>query len=494
MKLGELVAGLPEAMVEVGAGTEVAGLAYDSRGVSAGDLFICIRGFVHDGHRFIPEAVARGAVAFLVDRPGLVPAGYGEVRVSDTRRAAPGVASRFFGDPSRELRLVGITGTNGKTTTAFLARQVLGRRGRVGLIGTVHNVIGDRVLPVTHTTPEAVDLQRLFRRMREAGDTHAVMEVSSHALSLHRADGCVFDVGVFTNLTRDHLDFHGDFTGYQAAKGRLFEMIGDGPSPAGRKGAVINGDDPSAGGIISRCRVPVLTYAVEGEGDLVAHDVRMGLDGSSFQVRYEERSTPVRLRLAGRFNVYNALAAFGVGVLEGMVAEEIASALEEVAGVPGRFELVPGDQPFAVVVDYAHTPDGLDNVLRAARQVARGRVIVAFGCGGDRDRAKRPAMGEIAARLADEVIVTTDNPRGEDPAAIAAEVVEGVRRVAGVRHRVVLDREEAVRAAVDDAEEGDVVIIAGKGHETYQIFRDRTVPFDDREAARRALAAKVGGV
>ncbi len=488
MRLADLVEGIEGAHILRGAEVEVAGLAYDSRVVRPGDLFLCVPGFRFDGHDFIPEAVARGAVACLVERPGLVPEALGEALVPRVRQAAPAVARRFFGDPSRELRLVGVTGTNGKTTTTHLVRQVLARRGRVGLIGTVRNVVGGREEPVERTTPEAVDLQRLFRRMRQAGDTHCVMEVSSHALALHRVDGCAFDVAVFTNLTPEHLDFHGDLRSYLEAKARLFELLGEGDrGPKGPKGAVLNADDPASAEIARRCRVPIVTYGLEGTRDLSAADVRVGLQGTSFVVRHPWGETPVRLRLAGRFNVYNALAAFAVGLVEGLPPEEVAAALGEVSGVPGRFELVDRGQPFAVIVDYAHTPDGLENVLQAARQLASGRVIVAFGCGGDRDRSKRPAMGEIAARLADQVFITTDNPRSEDPAAIAREIEAGVLRHPERPYKVVLDREAAILEAVAAARVGDAVVIAGKGHEQHQIFRDRSVPFDDREVAARAL-------
>ncbi len=492
LRLGDLIDGLEGASLSGNPDIEVSGLAYDSRRVRPGDLFLCIPGFVHDGHDFIPEALARGAVACLVERWDRVPEGVAAARVPAARPAAARLAARFYGFPTRELRLIGVTGTNGKTTTTFLIREILARRGGVGLVGTVHNVVGGEVLPVEHTTPEAVDLQALFRQMAGRGDRAAVMEVSSHALALHRVDGCEFDVGVFTNITRDHLDFHRDFGRYLSAKARLFRMLGRGaegpPAKEGAKGAVVNADDPSARVIVDACRVPVLTYAVDERADVMATGIDVRLDGASFTVHSPRGRHRVRLRLTGRFNVYNALAAFGAGLVEGADPDEMVAALESVAGVPGRFERVTGVQDFAVIVDYAHTPDGLENVLQAARRGARGRGIAVFGCGGDRDRTKRPIMGEIAARLADLVFITSDNPRSEDPAAIAAEVEAGARRVPGASCRTVLDREEAIGEAIAEARGGDVVLIAGKGHETYQKFRDRTVPFDDREVAGRWLS------
>lgn len=489
MTLAELCAGVPGATITGDAGCEIAGLRYDSRAVEPGDLFMCFRGFVHDGHDFIPEALGRGARALMVDRPERVPPGVPAVVVPDTRRAAGPVASRFYGDPSARLHLVGVTGTNGKTTTTFLIRAVLSLRGPVGLVGTVHNVVGGEVRPVRHTTPEAVDLQSLLHAMAARGDHAAVMEVSSHALALHRVDGCRFDIGVFTNLTQDHLDFHGDLEGYREAKARLFEMLGE--EAGGGKGwpraAVINADDPSGREMARRCRVPVITYGLAGGADVSARDIRLRLDGAAFRVVHPGGETPVELRLTGQFNVYNALAAFAVGLVEGFEPAAIAAALAGVPGVPGRFELVPGRQEFAVIVDYAHTPDGLENVLRAVRELSRGKVITVFGCGGDRDRGKRPLMGQVAARLSDMVIITSDNPRSEEPAAIAREIEAGVRQVPGRPFLSILSREAAIRQAIAAAGPGDVVLIAGKGHERYQIFRDSVVPFDDRQVASQAL-------
>ncbi len=489
MELGQLCAGIAGAMVRGNARCQVSGLSYDSRAVRPGDLFMCFRGFVHDGHDFIPEALGRGARALMVDRPERLPPGVDGVVVPDTRRAAGPVASRFYGDPSARLHVVGVTGTNGKTTTTFLIRSVLGLRGSVGLVGTVQNVVGGEILPVRHTTPEAVDLQGLLHSMLSRGDYAAVMEVSSHALALHRVDGCRFDIGVFTNLTQDHLDFHGDLKSYMEAKARLFELLGEGGEgvKGWPRGAVINADDPFGREMAARCRVPVITYGLVNGADVTATDVHLRLDGAAFRVVHPGGETRVELQLTGQFNVYNALAAFSVGLLEGIEPAAIAAALGGVAGVPGRFELVPGRQGFAVIVDYAHTPDGLENILRAVREFSRGKVITVFGCGGDRDRGKRPLMGQVAARLSDLVIITSDNPRGEEPAVIAREIEAGVRQVPGKPYRSILNRETAIREAIAAAGAGDVVVIAGKGHERYQIFRDRVVPFDDRQVASRVL-------
>lgn len=495
-RLADLVDGLDGARL-LGGEALVTGLAYDSRKVRPGDLFLCVRGFRVDGHAFAPEAVARGAAAVVAERVEAVPPGVPAVLVPDTRRAMGPLAARFHGHPSRSLGLVGVTGTNGKTTTAFLVRAVLGRLGPVGLIGTVRNVVGGRDEEVLHTTPEAVDLQCLLHRMALAGDRWAAMEVSSHALALHRVAGCEFDAAVFTNLTRDHLDFHGTMEAYRDAKATLFRLLGREPGRAKGLplGAVLNADDPAWETMAAATSAPVVTYGLAA-GDLRATDLTLTPDGTRFTARWGDGfpglppgEREARVRLPGRHNVYNALAALAVGLLAGAPPDEAVAALIEVEGVPGRLERVPGPQPFTVLVDYAHTPDGLENVLRAVRSFAPGRVLVVFGCGGDRDRTKRPLMGAIAARLADAVYITSDNPRSEDPAAIAAEVMAGARSEAppGKEPRLVLDRAEAIREAVAEARPGDVVLIAGKGHEAVQIFRDRVVPFCDAEVAALAL-------
>ncbi|MBX6378469.1 MAG: UDP-N-acetylmuramoyl-L-alanyl-D-glutamate--2,6-diaminopimelate ligase, partial [Clostridia bacterium] len=461
MEFAALVAGVAERVVgEVGC--EVTGLAYDSRRVRPGDAFLAIRGFHLDGHDFIADALARGAVACVVEDPTRLPAGVPAAVVRDGRRAAATIACRFFGDPTRHLTLVGVTGTNGKTTTAWLTRAALLASTATGLVGTVENVVGGRSRPVERTTPEAVDLQALFREMVDAGDGAAVMEVSSHALALHRVDGCHFDAAVFTNLTQDHLDFHGTLEAYREAKARLFAML-----PPDARGAVLNADDPSWRAMAEVCRAPVLTYALEADADLRAEDVSLTPEGAVFAAVHGGERVPVRLHLPGRYNVANALAAMGAALVCGVPLERAAAALASVPGVPGRLERVSRSDSVTVLVDYAHTPDGLEKVLNAVREFTRGRLVVVFGCGGDRDRGKRPIMGEIAARLADRVYITSDNPRSEEPEAIVKEVEAGVRGVPGASWVVEVDRGRAIAAAIAEARPGDVVLIAGKGHETY---------------------------
>ncbi|HYJ00187.1 MAG TPA: UDP-N-acetylmuramoyl-L-alanyl-D-glutamate--2,6-diaminopimelate ligase [Thermoleophilaceae bacterium] len=455
---------------------EITGLAYSSRSVSPGALFFCVPGFKSDGHDFAADAVERGAVALVCERSlGL---GVPEVVVDDVRAAMGPAAARFHGDPTGRLRVVGITGTNGKTTTAFLVRDILEAAGvRTGLLGTVKQVVGGIDEPVEHTTPEAIDLQATFRRMVEAGDEACVMEVSSHALELRRAEGIRFACRVFTNLTQDHLDFHDDMEAYYLAKRRLFE----GPGPA-----VVNLDDPYGRRLAADLEDPI-TYAVDAEAAYRARDVRFDVSGASFRADTPDGPLELRTRLPGLFNVSNALAALAVARALGAEAGTAAAALSTAGRVPGRLEPIEEGQGFGVFVDFAHTPDSLDNVLRAARELTEGRLHVVFGAGGDRDRAKRPLMGEAAASRADRVIVTSDNPRSEDPEAIVAEVMEGT----GPDVDREPDRRRAIALAIETAGAGDVVVIAGKGHEQGQEFEGgRKEPFDDREVAREALRSR----
>ncbi len=482
MRLDEVMA----SDVPGAAAVQVVALAYDSRRVRPGTLFFCVPGFTSDGHDHAPDAVSRGACALVVERP--LDLGVPEVLVDSVRTAMGPAAARFFGDPTRRLAVVGVTGTNGKTTTAFILRGLLEAVGRrTALLGTVKAVIGGHERPTQRTTPEAIDLQGDFATMLDAGDHGCVMEVSSHALALGRADGVHFAVAVFTNLTQDHLDFHPTMEDYYQAKRRLFA-----PRAAhGPGAAVINVDDPYGRRLAAELPA-ALTFALEHEADFRARDVSMGLDGARFTLDTPEGGAlAVSLSVPGRFNVSNALAALAAAHALGVALEEAVEALATRVSVPGRFEPVDEGQDFAVLVDYAHTPDGLDNVLRAARELARGRVLCVFGAGGDRDRAKRPLMGQIAAGLADVVVVTSDNPRSEDPDAIIADIISGVPGDgADGRASVsaVADRRLAVARAVGHARSGDVLVIAGKGHEQGQeLAGGRTVAFDDVTVARAAL-------
>jgi UDP-N-acetylmuramoyl-L-alanyl-D-glutamate--2,6-diaminopimelate ligase len=453
---------------------EISGLAYSTIDVAPGSLFFCVRGFRADGHDFAPDAIERGAVALVCARPlGL---GVPELIVGDVRQAMGPIASRFFGNPTAQLRVAGITGTNGKTTIAFLTRSILEAAGiRCGLIGTVKYVIGGQEAPAVRTSPEAIDLQRSFRAMLDSGDRACALEVSSHALELGRTAGTEWACRVFTNLTQDHLDFHKTMEDYFLAKRKLF-LDGDAPS-------VLNVDDPYGRRLAERMPDAV-TYAIEGDAEYRADRVRFDAGGSEFRVRGVEVRTP----LPGLFNVSNALAALAACEQMGIPLADGARALASADRVPGRFEPVDEGQRFTVLVDYAHTPDSLENVLRAARELTSGRLHVVFGAGGDRDREKRPLMG-AAVRGADRVIVTSDNPRSEEPSSIIDQVVAGAGE--GVEREA--DRRRAIALAIEDAAPGDVVVIAGKGHEQGQEFEDgRKEPFDDVTVAREALRARLG--
>ena len=456
---------------------EISSLAYSSQSVTPGALFFCVPGFRADGHDFAPTAVERGAVALVCQRPlGL---GVPEVLVPDVRAAMGPAAARFYGDPTAELDVVGITGTNGKTTTAFLVRHLLEAGGRsCGLLGTVKRVVGGVEEEVERTTPEAIDLQATFRRMIDGGDRACAMEVSSHALELGRVGGIRFACRVFTNLTQDHLDFHVTMDAYFEAKRRLFRESGI---------AVVNLDDEYGRRIAGE--IECVTFAVDHEADYRARDVEFDLMGSRFTCQTPAGTLELESPLPGVFNVENVLAAVAVARSLDVPGARIEQALPEFGRVPGRFEPVDEGQEFGVLVDYAHTPDSLENVLRAAREVTRGRLHVVFGAGGDRDRGKRPLMGAAARRLADRVLVTSDNPRNEAPETIIDQVMEG----AGPDAEREVDRRRAIARAVETAERGDVVVIAGKGHEQGQEFENgRKEPFDDVAVARDALRARLG--
>jgi UDP-N-acetylmuramoyl-L-alanyl-D-glutamate--2,6-diaminopimelate ligase len=476
MTLRELIARAGVAAeVDGPEGEEITDLAYDHRRVRPGTVFFCVPGFTRDGHDFAGEALASGATGLIVERA--LHTGAPEALVPSVRASMAPLAAALHGDPTARLQVVGVTGTNGKTTTCFLVRSLLEAAGRqTGLMGTVTSVIGGQEREVTRTTPESVDLQRDFAEMLAGGDVACAMEVSSHALELGRVDAIHWDVALFTNLTQDHLDFHPTMEDYFLAKRRLFE--------ARPRHAVVNVDDPY--GRRLALELPnVVTFGVEHDADYRGTDLRTDFTGTTFTAHTPDGEVELRTPLPGHFNVLNALGAVAAVRALGVPLQEIAAALPNAGRVPGRFEPVDEGQDFAVLVDYAHTPDSLDNVLRAARPLTENRLVCVFGCGGDRDRGKRPQMGEIAARLADEVIVTSDNPRSEDPEAIIGEILAGIPRG---EVEAYVDRREAIDRAIGRAKRGDVVVIAGKGHEQGQEFENgRKVPFDDLEVAREAL-------
>jgi UDP-N-acetylmuramoyl-L-alanyl-D-glutamate--2,6-diaminopimelate ligase len=474
VRLDEL-AGVAGGARIVGDGSvEIGELAYDSRRVGTGTLFFCVPGEKVDGHAFAPAAVEAGAAALVVERE--LELDVAQVVVADARAAMAPLAACFYGDPTGELKIAGITGTNGKTTTAFLLREILESAGvRCGLLGTVKQVVGEIEEEVERTTPEAIDLQGTFRRMLDGGDRACAMEVSSHALVLHRADAIHFDVALFTNLTQDHLDFHADMEDYFRSKRRLFEM--------GLGAAIVNVDDRYGRRLAEEFEC-VTFSPTGGDADLRASDVGLTARGSEFTI--DPQGIAVETRLPGHFNVANALGAFASAIALGVDPAVATAALSEASPPPGRFEPIDEGQPFSVLVDYAHTPDSLENVLRAARRLGEGRVIAVFGAGGDRDRGKRPQMGRAGADLSDLAIVTSDNPRSEDPAAIVAEILTGIEDRGGVVEEV--DRRAAIALALSRAEPGDTVVIAGKGHEQGQEFKDgHKLPFDDRDVAREEL-------
>ena len=471
MQLDQLIAALAPTDVLGRASVEIADLAYDARAVGPGSLFFCVPGTRADGHEFAPAALGNGAVALVVERPLELDAP--QLVVPSARAAMAVGADEFFGRPTEELQVAGVTGTNGKTTTAFLLYAILAAAGRrPGLLGTIESRVGGERRPAVRTTPEAIDLQREFREMLDAGDRSAAVEATSHGSALGRLDRVRFSVLVFTNLTQDHLDFHGTLEAYFDAKRRLFTEA--------RPPAAVNIGDAHGRRLADelRGRNELLTFGLADDADIRADELELGARGARFTAAGIELDT----RLRGRFNVENVLGAVAAAKLLEIPDDAIAYGVKELRGVPGRFEAVDEGQPFAVLVDYAHTPDSLENVLRTARDLAQNRVLCVFGCGGDRDRGKRPLMGRIATELADVAIVTSDNPRSERPEAIIDEILAGAADA-----EVEPDRRKAIARAIGEAAEGDVVVIAGKGHEQGQQFADGTIPFDDREVAREAL-------
>jgi len=467
----------------------VSGVAYDSRSVQPGHVFVALRGRHADGTTFARQAIDRGAIAVVSEQPAPEGVNVPWAIVDDARLALAVIAIAFYRDPSREMQVVGITGTNGKTTTAYLLASIFEAAGiRCGLLGTVAYRVGDVVRDATRTTPEAPDVQALLREMVGQRCGACAMEVSSHALSLRRVDGMTFAAAVFTNLTRDHLDFHAGMDDYFRAKRRLFEMLPrDAPS-------LVNLDDPRGTALLEAGGRPI-TYAIGRAADITPGPLSFSLDGLTFDVRTPRGTLQVRSRLVGRPNVYNILAAVSTATALDLPFDAIERGVRSLEGVPGRFEVVSGARDeVTVVVDYAHTDDALRNLLETARPLARGRLLTVFGCGGDRDRTKRPLMGAVAGRLSDLIVITSDNPRNEDPNRIIEEIQRGItadtKKDAGQRLLTIVDRRAAITKAVELARPGDLVLIAGKGHEKYQVIGDRVLPFDDAAVAREALSRR----
>ena len=489
VRLATLLRGLapkfPVTRSAAGDDIEISSVTYDSRKVSPGGMFVAIRGEKTDGNKFVFDAIARGAVAIASDQPGPagLPADFPWIEFADGRKALAGIAANYFGHPADALKLVGVTGTNGKTTTSYLVDSILQAANyQVGLLGTIAYRLVRETRPASNTTPESLDLQRLLSEVVRAGGTHAVLEASSHALAMDRLWGCRFAVAIFTNLTRDHLDYHKTFDDYFAAKQRLFEGTGAAPPQVG----VINRDD-AYGRRLTGLAGRTLTYGLEPGADITTRKPASSFSGIDFRAETPIGQIDIRSALVGKINVYNILAAIGAGVALEVSLENIAAGIAQLSSVPGRFERIDLGQPFQVIVDYAHTDDALRNLLVTARELnPEGRIITLFGCGGDRDRAKRPLMGEAAGRASDVVVLTSDNPRSEDPLLIINDAIVGVQRT-NAKFLVEPDRERAIELALDQARPGDTVLLAGKGHETSQILRDRTIDFDDRELARRIL-------
>ena len=482
MKLRDILAGIEIQSATVSLDMEISDIAYDSRSVQPGWLFVAVTGYASDGHRFIPMAMEKGAAAVLCERvpEGDIPC----VQVENTRLALALASANFFGCPARRMKFIGVTGTNGKTTTTYLLKTVLERTvgAKVGLVGTIQNMIGDRVIETERTTPESYELQKLFYEMAEAGCTHVVMEVSSHALVLDRVAGIHFDVGMFTNLTQDHLDFHKTMDAYREAKAMLFRMCDVG---------VYNMDDEASEKLMVEATCRALTYGQHHPADLMALDAVLHSDSVSFTAKYGDASADIRLGIPGGFTVYNALCVLGAALALGIELQPAAEALATAHGVKGRVEVVPTPgTDYTVLIDYAHTPDSLENVLTSVRGFCKGRVISVFGCGGDRDNTKRPIMGEIGARLSDIAVVTSDNPRTEDPHQIILQILAGIP---DQRNCVVEEnRRKAIRKAMELAEKDDIIVLCGKGHETYQILGTEKTHLDEREEVASALQEQKG--
>ncbi|MFD0692751.1 UDP-N-acetylmuramoyl-L-alanyl-D-glutamate--2,6-diaminopimelate ligase [Paenibacillus sp. GCM10027628] len=493
MKLKELASALLITHIQGESDTEITGIEADSRRVKQGDLFLCIPGLAVDGHDFAPRAVESGASALVVERVLDLPVP--QLVVKDARYAMAVLSAHFYGYPSEKMKIIGITGTNGKTTSTYLIEKILRDQGfTTGLMGTIQMKIGDTYTDMERTTQEALDLQRSFNQMKEAGTDYCVMEVSSHALELGRVKGIHFRSGIFTNLSQDHLDYHKTMDAYQSAKGLLFSRLGNGFSgdPQKRQYAILNADDPASEAFEKLTAAQVITYGIDNECDVRAKDIRITAQGTEFRLVSFAGEAQFRMKLVGKFNVYNTLGAIASTLAEGVALEQIRNSLESVAVVDGRMEVVNEGQDFLVLVDYAHTPDGLENALSTIRDFAEGKIYTVFGCGGDRDRKKRPLMGKVTAKYSDYLYVTSDNPRTEQPDAILQDIVPGIEEAGfpSEKFRLIVDRKQAIQKAIEEAGPGDVVLIAGKGHETYQDIMGVKHDFDDRLVAKTAIRGR----
>jgi len=479
MLLSELIKGLNPDKIKGDKDVEINDIAYDSRKVKNGSLFVCIEGTVADGHDYIPSALENGARALLVQKDVEVPDGITVVKVGNTRYALAYVSDAFYNHPSGRFNLIGVTGTKGKTTITYMIKSILEQeKHKVGLIGTVANMIGDQVLYAERTTPESYDLQSLFSEMLEKDVDSVVMEVSSQGLALNRVSCCEFQIGIFTNLTEDHIGprEHKDKEDYFRAKTKLFGMC---------KKGIVNIDSEYGRRILEIAECELLTYGIENDADITASDILKHSDSVEFNLKSPWMNGRVKINIPGKFSVYNALAAIGACGLMNVSFDSVKAGLERVS-VPARVETVKTDRDFTVIIDYAHTPDSLENILTTVKDFTKGRLISVFGCGGDRDRAKRPAMGRISGRIADFTIITSDNPRTEEPLAIVRDIEEGIKDTEG-KYTTIVDRREAIKYALSNAQPGDVIVLAGKGHETYQTFKDKTIHFDEREVVREIL-------
>lgn len=481
MKLKQVLSNIPHQCIQGCCDIDIENISYDSRVKTKNGLFICIEGYTVDGHKYINSAIENGARAVVVQKEvgREIPDNITVIKVNDTRGAMATIGANYYFQPSKHMDLIGVTGTNGKTTTTHLIAWVLETMNKkIGVIGTIENRIGTQIIKAERTTPESLDLQRLLHNMKEEKVSHAIMEVSSHALALDRVRGVHYRVGVFTNLTLDHLDFHKTIENYLEAKAKLFQMCDIG---------IINIDDPSAQAIKNNASCDICTYGIDNEADFRGKNIKITHNGVNFDLYTKDGVYPVFMPIPGKFSVYNALGAIAAINMMGIGSiEDIISALSKVPGVPGRVQSITSKKGFSVIVDYAHTPDGLENVLQTVKEFANGNIITVFGCGGDRDKTKRPLMGKVAAKYSNYTIITSDNPRSEDPETILDNIEEGIK-VSTIDYEKVVDRRMAIKRAIELANKDDVILIAGKGHEDYQILKDRIIHFDDVEVAKEYL-------